>query len=225
MRNDDFKVGTGKLKWGQTDIEVVNPISSSDLTELVKMINSKEIRQLASLGSGGFGEVWEYKDYAIKYLYDLNREDYSNWIVDEENFEATDTKVLKRLQGYDFVPKFYSVIDKRYLIIEKIEGETVDDYTYVPRNESNNYINPEFIEKYKESLRTILKIGYMPNDLHKGNVMIRKDSGLPVIVDVGLFYKNEIKDELLQYVEDYDLFTYNLVEFVKESNTYDKEIA
>lgn len=73
--------------------------------------------------------------------------------------------------------------------MEKVEGITVEDF--IGRIEDKailNYINPMFNTIFIDSLKEITDLGYIPFDLHQGNVMV-SDVGLPVIVDFGLFEK------------------------------------
>lgn len=136
--------------------------------------NWRKFTKLEKLGTGSFGEVRAYKNYAIK-------------IVDEG--DMLDGEILKNLQSVENVPRLYAIVDDNAMITELIDGCTVSEYEHIGRE--NNFVNPSFNIVFEETLKDILHKGYLPYDLHSSNVMIKSDTGLPVIIDVGLFEKNE----------------------------------
>lgn len=190
-------------------IEVVNPLPLHDLLHMVDIINkgihSREAKELDNLGAGHFGTVMGYKDYAIKYIRD--GDDYYDDYGGESNLpkdELKDAVILKDLQSIKYIPRLYAVVDKTAIIIERVHGVTVEQYKNIMGNDrdiwanKDNFVNIDFLNVYKEALKDILHLGYKPADLHGENIMVCKKSGMPVIIDVGLF-KRMKNDEKLKY--------------------------
>lgn len=181
-------------------IEIIKPIPLEDLLHMAEVIrdghDSERARELDQLGRGAFGTVLGYKEYAIKYF--RNGKDCyedsgygQNGLSDKD--EIRDVTVLRELQFIPSIPRLYAVIDGIAIIMERVNGHTCDDYMSNVRTAGykGNYISKRFNKVYIEDLIKIAKYGFEPNDLHGGNVMVCKKTGLPKIVDVGLFKKFE----------------------------------
>jgi serine/threonine protein kinase len=180
----------------ENKIEIVNPIPLDDLYHMVSIINkghrSEEFINLERLGSGAFGTVVAYKNYAIKYIRDedkrCTRDRGGNKISDE----LSDATILKDLQHIPCIVKLYAVIDNIAIIVEKVDGMIAEKYSYNGWKQEN-FINIDFAEAFENALKGILHKGYYPKDLHAENVMIDRKTGMPVIIDVGLFAKIPIE--------------------------------
>ena len=202
---DNCVANTGVSKTPRNTIEVIQPMPLSDLMFFIDLVNegghkSRKADSLQKLGRGAFGTVLGYKDYAIKYFRDgascYDHRDSNNIPTGE----IRDAYILKELQSIKAIPRIYAVIDNIAVIMEKVDGENADDYRMRVRQEyykpERNYISPDFNKVFEESLKDILHLGFDPHDLHGYNVMVCRKTGLPKIVDVGLFKK---------FVKDYDL--------------------
>lgn len=177
-----FNIDKGIYYFSGQKVEVVNSILDTDLEFMANLIQKgryspEGLNQLEKLGNGGFGHVYAYKNFAIKF--------FTSGIEGTDNH---DIKVLKDLQHLDCVPRLYAIVDNRAMIVSRVEGTTIGRYMMdVEDNHIPNYVNPEFNIYYREALCDIVRAGYRPEDLHEYNVMIDSNTGLPVIVDVGLF--------------------------------------
>jgi len=208
MYATDFKVGLGKTKFNGLDLEVTTPMLGKDLEYLVKLIDKglraeDGLKTLDYLGEGSYGTVYGYKDYAIKFI---RREDmgYDAYGCGESN----DADVLKALQHIDCIPKIYAVVDSKALIMQRVRGLTVKQFKNKMKEYGYpNFINPRFNHAFKEALKDIVLAGYQPCDLHAKNVMIDEATGMPMIVDVGLFLKmsKEKKEKTAPNRESIDL--------------------
>lgn len=162
-----------------------------DMETICKFVDGGrlELEKLKRLGSGASAVVYEYKDYAIKYFYG----GIDSYYRDIPN--------LLRLQHLDCIPRLYCKIKDMdsgkdiAIVMSKVDGYTVSQYNRLLREgEIDNFINPRFNEIYRETVINIMKAGLRPIDLHDGNVMIDKNTGLPVIIDLGLFRKHDYKE-------------------------------
>ena len=160
------------------NVEMVNPIPQDDLVQILSYIEQghNELRNLGELeylGGGQFGAVFGYKNYAIK----INK----GW--QDTPFE--DGQILKQLQHVKTIVKLYAIIDDVAIVTERVNGMTVGDYVAVGHVEK--FVNPTYTDVYKDGLKEIVLSGFDPRDLHNANVLISRDTGLPIIVDVGYF--------------------------------------
>lgn len=164
-------------------IDIFNEISKDDLDYIVKLHKRGILSQnLEPLGTGAFGTVYGYKDYAIKVIYDIN---------DKNN----DIDVLLDLSHLDFFPKLYATIDDKIIISERIYGDTVREYVYYDYENSLN-LDRSIIDTIKNYFTKIIENGYIPYDMHGSNIMICKKTKMPKIVDLGLF--DEIQDDVFK---------------------------
>ena len=170
-------------------------IPQHDLEYLVTLMENgseKLDEDLKKLGSGQYGTVYGYKDYAIKYS---RRHVY--WHKEDEPEDAV---VLKALQEFDFIPRLYATYGSDYMIVSRVRGMTVNEFIDKRMQGRNIYINPRFNEAFKQALRQIALAGFDPNDMHSKNVMVDYKTGMPMLVDVGFFEK--LSDGMLKMVKD-----------------------
>ncbi|UUV47141.1 serine/threonine protein kinase [Bacillus phage vB_BanS-Thrax5] len=145
------------------------------------------------LGSGVNGVVLGYKGYAIK-------------MFSSGYFRSRDIEVLGNLQHLEHVPRLFGVYyhnkEVKAVIMSKVYGYTVSSYRYKVRcKEIDNFISTRFNDVFKETVKAIMESGYAPEDLHSGNVMIDRDTGLPVIVDVGDFRRKDYVPDVLNRLD------------------------
>lgn len=169
--------------------EIVNPIPKTVLSHIVNLYETRNLYKLEKIGKGGYGHVFAYGEYAIKYIYDTDNMDYA----------CNDAKVLKEISHLDSIPTLYAVIDDRLLIVERIIGRTVSDYVNIYENPYN--VNESILDQWKNTLIDILKLGYSPYDLHESNVIIDVKGNIK-IVDVGFFKKHGYSGDCLDYYHD-----------------------
>lgn len=164
-------------------------ISMVDLYKIVNDIikgNLGKYNGYEYLGSGGFGEVYGYNNYAIKrFTSDLTYKDEENDISD-----VSDAYILHKLQSVSNIPNIYGLIGKTAMIVDRIDGITLDDYIRgLKKNEITPFMCDNFYDEYDKMIKEIFNLGFVPCDLNNNNIMICRKTGLPKIVDVGLFFK------------------------------------
>jgi len=170
-------------------------IPQHDLEYLVSLMeNGSESmdEDLKKLGSGQYGTVYGYKDYAIKYS--------RRHVYGHKEDEPEDAIILKELQEFDFIPRLYATYGSDFMIVSRVRGMTVNEFVNDRMRGKNLYINPRFNEAFKQALRQIALAGFDPNDMHSKNVMVDSKTGMPMLVDVGFFEK--LSDEMLKMVKD-----------------------
>ena len=172
---------------------IKNYIGRKRLRGMLDKLTQEKNSEIKVLGEGAYSVVFGYKDIAIKFykdkayvskLYTINNHRVSsNTDLDPEK---NDAEILKDLCGIDAIPELY-YSNKRYVIVERITGKTIQEKIYnnekIDKNKYNN-----LCEDMNKNIINISKIGYIVADMHDGNVMIA-DSGKLKIIDVGLFYK------------------------------------
>ncbi|AZU98975.1 hypothetical protein pW2_147 [Bacillus phage pW2] len=145
------------------------------------------------LGSGINGVVVGYKDYAIK-------------LFNHGYHRSRDISVLGSLQHLQHVPRLFGVFHQhkevKAIIMSRVHGYTVSSYRYKVRcREIDNFISTRFNDVFKETVKEIMKSGFAPEDLHSGNVMIDKNTGYPVIIDVGDFVEKAYLPDVLDRLD------------------------
>ena len=98
--------------------------------------------------------------------------------------DVNDHIVLESLQGLPFVPTLYAYTpDGKYLIIQRIKGLTLWELELNNNPYQFNY--EELKQQFKEFVAGCLERGWIPNDLHAGNVMVCPQG--VYVVDYGFF--------------------------------------
>ena len=174
-----------------------NYIGRKRLKGMLDKLTQEKNNEIKVLGEGAYSVVFGYKDVAIKFykdkanmskLYTINNQRVSS-NTDLEP-EKNDAEILKDLCGIDAIPELY-YSNKRYIIVERITGKTIQEKIYnnekIDKNKYNN-----LCEKLDNVLVKISKAGYSVEDIHGGNIMIT-DNGELNIVDVGLFFRSNRK--------------------------------
>lgn len=175
---------------------VDNSIPVQDIVNIWNIDNNDKIYDLKKLGSGSFGDVFEYKSLINNQVYAIKTMD--SWERKSDS-RSQDARNLHKLQGVKCIPKLYAYIPNKLIIMEKIDGINVKNIT------DNDYerMSDDFYKVFCESMDEIKERGFFPHDLHTQNVMLNSD-GLPVIVDVGHFKisKKDYKEQLWK-IDDY----------------------
>lgn len=163
----------------EINVEIVNDIPSHVVEYVAKCYHKNDFSTLEKIGEGGFGSVYKLGDYAIKFIHDPN--EYGN----------NDANVLKDICHLESIPTLYAVIEDSVIIVDRVDGMTVLDYSH---KDSNPYgLTRESIERWNQTLDEIVRLGYSPYDLHEENVMVDKNGNVK-IVDVGFFKKHHGDD-------------------------------
>jgi hypothetical protein len=141
------------------DYKLINSVPSEDIEYILYMIKNDLLDRLKLLGSGAGGEVYEYKNYAIKYA--------------EEGIR--DGEILEKFQDNPLFLKLYFYGDE-FMVTEKID--IIDAFEYYDRDIEVDFTAEEFFKLCESK-------GYMPYDLHDSNVIVSNDE--LKIIDVGAF--------------------------------------
>lgn len=156
------------------DFKVYTSVSNNDLLYIKKLYDNNDFSKLEKVGSGMYGVVYKYKNYAIKHILGGNKADIT---------------ILNDLHHLEFIPKLYATLNDDLIISEFIEGKTIMHY------KDNNFkinLDKNIGERWQSALVKIFKLGYFPYDLHDENVMICDKTLDFKIVDVGCFARNYI---------------------------------
>lgn len=176
--------------------KVVNQLDGKLFKTIKEAIRNGEIeKRFRELGKGTCATVYAINDELVLKVNDRIDPKY-----------ARDKQALKSLQGLPFVPTLYAyTTDGKYLIIERIKGDTLVDLNNVKIRFNRNVL----LEQMKQFVEGCFKRGWIPNDIHEGNVMVSPRGFF--IVDFGFFRrKHEEKDPMfsvsvsceLSYLED-----------------------
>lgn len=167
----------------EDNVEVISDMPIEDLNYIVDAVKNDALDYLPKLGSGSYGDVYEYKGYAIKTLF---RED-DEFKDDGRN---NDVQALKDLSHLDCVPKIYAVINNKTMIVERIQGLRIKDVCEYGKAMDGVCLDRQFKRRFDDSLTNIILGGYSPEDVHEGNVMIEAGTNLPKIIDTGWFKRH-----------------------------------
>ena len=170
-----------------------NYIGRKRLKGMLDKLTQEKNSEIKVLGEGAYSVVFGYKDIAVKFYKDKANmskcyviNSYKVSSNTDLEPEKNDAEILKDLRGIDAIPELY-YSNKRYIIVERITGKTIQEKWYdnekIDKNKYNN-----LCEDMNTNIINISKRGYIVDDMHDGNVMIT-DSGKLKIIDVGLFYK------------------------------------
>lgn len=161
-------------------MKIVNPLGEELFESIVEVIRKAE-KGLDSidnyydeLAQGTCGTVYAINEELVLKVNDLV---YSLKYVN-------DHIVLESLQGLPFVPTLYAYTpDGKYLIIQRIKGLTLCELGLNSNPYQFNY--EELKQQFKEFVAGCLERGWIPNDLHAGNVMVCPQG--VYVVDYGFF--------------------------------------
>lgn len=223
---DNGRIAERGITTARNRVEVVTPLPLEDLTFMVEEINNGlKSDELTVLGRGHFGKVVGYKNFAIKYVAGGSNSYNGYGDYNRSGNELLDAYVLKQLQSVESIPRLYAVVDDNAIIIEKIDGMTMQQYKTQMEDSSkmDNFISLDFVKAHEEAMRDILMQGLVPHDLHMDNVMIDKNTGLPKIIDVGLFKRMGVATKE-EYAKDRDSIRFRNFYSVKDAVYYAKRM-
>ena len=157
-----------------------NPVKIS-IPPLDKVKNIKD-PNLILLGSGTYGHVFRYKDYAIKIptphgFEELEKESDILVKINKE-YEGDPSLILKVVAS----GKYKEI---QYLILEYLNGYT-NLFDYIYANMRNRIKTDYIINQLRDGICGIHDTGYAHYDLHPGNIMINPKSQKICIIDFGL---------------------------------------
>jgi hypothetical protein len=166
---------------------VVNELPTQVKNQFLKVVNEYLVlggqdldrveNILEFIAGGACGKVFALgEDYIVK----INT---FGW-----NSRTRDGQILHELQGVPFIPKIYWYSDdNRFMIIQRIKGQTVHDYRFRPKFTPKKEWSQEAHEKAcQEAFDMAMDRGWTMNDCHDSNTMIDEEGNFWV-VDVGLF--------------------------------------
>jgi hypothetical protein len=167
------------MKW-----KVVNPLDNK-LFESIKEVIYKAEKGLDSidnyydeLAQGTCGTVYAINEELILKVNDL--------VFSLQ--QVSDHITLESLQGLPFVPTLYAYTpDGKYLIIQRINGQTISELGLGNKLSAYQFDYDELKEQFKEFVAGCLERGWIPNDLHGGNVMACPQG--VYVVDYGYFMR------------------------------------
>lgn len=180
-----FKDSVDTISEKYKGVELFNSMSISDFDNIYSFVHSRigfyddaihDDKDFVRVGEGSFGEVFRFKGYAIKIALDK--------YCDGGDGIRNDAYVLSKLQGLPCIPKIYANIKDEAMISEFVDG---CDVGYVTNDDVEKVMRKDFQEILSHSIVEIYRKGFNTYDLHENNVMLDRRTGLPVIVDVGLF--------------------------------------
>jgi hypothetical protein len=174
MQDTAIKMNTALEPNGRVTMH--NYIPVEDIDYISHLYKTKTFKQeLEELGSGHFGNVYAYKDYAIK-------------VIHRPSSRNRDIEVAKEICHLPFIPTMYADIDREVIIYERIEGTTLSKYLANDRDNSLN-LSEKTIVQFEKQMYEIIRLGWSPDDLHGDNIMIDKEGNL-IFVDLGYFVKH-----------------------------------
>jgi Mn2+-dependent serine/threonine protein kinase len=178
--------GVEAMRW-----KVVNQLDRKLFMTIKAAIRNGEVeKRFRELGKGTCATVYAINDELVLKVNDK---------VESEC--VRDHQALKSLQGLPFVPTLYAyTTDGKYLIIERIKGYTLIDLNVVKIRFNRNVL----LEQMKQFVEGCFKRGWIPNDIHEGNVMVSPRGFF--IVDFGFFRrKHEEQDPMSSFSVGYEL--------------------
>lgn len=162
------------------------------------LINGEDIEEFKYIGEGRSGIVYKFANYCIKiFKKDLKSSDKKYWYVEN------DAKILNSIQDINLYPDLYGYINDSVVIMQYIEGLTLEDFK---NGHFNSVLKEDIIEKLLNGMKETLQKGIFPMDIHEGNIIIDDKGGIHCI-DVGCFKLCGIKDEEInKYLNKFRLF-------------------
>ena len=222
---DELMEGNRKLK-----TEIISPIPLDDLQHILSKIEENREKifpkpekheyhrmnqrrfqgylDLEFIGSGSFGLVYGYKEYAIK----VNKRIFPS--ESEIKNQMNDKNVLRKLNHISCLPKLYAIIEDDIIIMERIRGKTIEDYFW-EGGYKNHPIDKNAIESIRNDIYEIVASGFTPYDVHENNVMVDYRTGTFKIIDTGYFIEehtcefsdiedNSGYDQAMSYIDNFE---------------------
>lgn len=165
-------------KVNKEEVKIYCDTINNDLKNILNFINCtptiemRDNKTFKYIGRGAYGEVYSYKNYAIKLFYNS----------DEGVFGNTDMHILFKLQGMTSYPKLYAGC-RFFMVTELIDGKELKD---IYSEKDFSVINRNIVNILLQDIKNTLNMGIEPSDLHYENILI-SNNGILKIVDVGHF--------------------------------------
>lgn len=173
----------------KNEVKIYSEIPSEDIDYIIEIINTARSGDIENqegfsyLGSGEYGSVYGYKNYAIKLFYDID---------DKDNQDERNLAILHHLSSY---PTLYAGC-QYFIVEEKINGKVLAGCEDDDLSIANNICVDTLVNDIYETL----ELGVDLSDTHNENLMITED-GFIKIIDVG-FFRVENKNLLNSYLEN-----------------------
>lgn len=158
--------------------------SSESVQKLIECIKSLELKAV-SIGEGGNAIIYAmpgtaFEKVCLKKIKKNPQILYNN--IDEEH----DFQILAKKVGIRTPFSLLSIKtnDDEYLVMEKIEGNSVGEIIKNPKLLPQNFNPSVFCDSLDDQIKKMHSAGMYHRDLHDNNIMIDK-KGLPVIIDFG----------------------------------------
>lgn len=185
------------------DIQII--IGFLNKITVENLINGEDIGEFKYIGEGRSGIVYRFANYCIKiFKKNLKSSDKKYWYVEN------DASVLNSIQDIGLYPHLYGYINNSVVIMQYIEGLTLED---IKLGHCNIILSEDTIEKLLNGMKETLQKGIFPMDIHEGNIIIDNKGGIHCI-DVGCFKLCDISDEEInKYLNKFHLFeeTINII--------------
>lgn len=189
LKREDFDIIDNKLLK-----DINNILEFLNKLKIIDLLNNSDIGKFKYINEGRSGIVYRFKNYCIKiFKKDLKSSSLKYWYMEN------DANILNDLKGIDIYPNLYGYIDKTIVIMEYIEGTTLENFKIHIDN-----LNENIIENLLNSMYDTLKKGIFPMDIHHSNIIIDKKGGIHCI-DVGCF-KHKSTNEIEKYINKFNLF-------------------
>jgi serine/threonine protein kinase len=156
--------------------------------DIMSLTYNEAIEKYKEVGTGHYGEVYlmNNQKYVMKIFIDSNLENESNEMECQDPYILQDLQHI-RVRGRAIFPSVHAYLPGKFMVMDYVEGIELE---YQPFNDIA--LHESFWEIFFEGLLAIYKSGYMYKDLHSNNIMVTKE-GLPMLIDVGAYYKHENK--------------------------------
>lgn len=154
------------------------PPELPDLTEsrLLKWIETALAEERHDFGRGYQGRVLLYEQAGRRLIVKVPPRNWLGWLY--RAMMRHEYKVYRRLEGFEGVPRCYGLLNKRYLVLEYIEG--------VPLRERRPENAGIFFEQFLELLQRLHAVGVAHVDLKKKDNILVVNGETPYLVDFGV---------------------------------------
>lgn len=146
------------------------------LTDTIStMIEDGSMYHQERIGEGVYSRVYRYDHLAVKITHEEHEctKAFGNDVQKE-------AKILQSLQKSPFFPNYHGH-GKNYVVMQEVKGHTFKEHL-----EKGLFLSPNWKELLHKAFKQSMDIGYVPWDIHSGNVMVNQD-GIPVLIDVGSY--------------------------------------